>query len=180
MLEKLGFTPLFDNFILEYKAKFTDLLSNVFFDYTINKKMLDILLSHNLSAYEAHPIKVQKSKKILDYYCFYIYGRGFEHIDLDKSVFYEDADNHVSYSPRRYVKINQINDIVYWAKNNPNFPYLRIEKFVYKNHIKNLDMFRVFYFNSGIYISEKLKLALESNGITGIAFEEVEIEIAEN
>ena len=153
MLEKLDFTPIFPIFKLEYKAKFTDLLSNVRFDYTVSKKMLDIILSHNILNYEFHPIKVQKKAKILDYYCFYIYGRALEHIDLEKSIFYGDEDSHVSYSPRRYVKINQIDDIIYWTKNNPNFPDLNSEKIVYKNYIKNLDMFKDFYFNSGNYVS---------------------------
>jgi hypothetical protein len=69
-LGKLDCTPIFDTFLLTHKAKFSDSISSNFLDFTINKKMLDVLLQFNLSNYEVYPIKVQKGKKILDYYCF--------------------------------------------------------------------------------------------------------------
>lgn len=179
--EKLDFTPIFDTFSIVNKAKFTDILSTVLSAYVFNEKMLNVLSNFTMSStFAAYPIKVQKRLKIVDYYFFYLHNDDYAHLDIKETIFYEEKAQSLIDDPRRYIKINDISEINDWGKWHSKFPKLKVEKLIYKNEIKDLDLLDGTYGDeAGYFVSLRLKEALEKAGISGILFEEVEKEISD-
>ena len=179
--EKLDFIPIFDTFSIVNKAKFTDILSTVLSAHIFNEKMLNVLYSFTMSStFSAHPIKVQKGQKTLDYYFFYLHNDNYTYLDTKETVFYEEKNQALIDDPKRYVKINNISEINDWEKWHSKFPKLKVEKLIYKPEIKDLDLLDGTYGDeAGYFVSPRLKEALERAGISGISFEEVEKEISD-
>lgn len=169
------FDPIFDTFLLKNKAKFTDLISNVYFSrpFTISAKSLDIFQNHLIDNSKSHLIKVKKGNKIFDYYCFYIFGNSWESLSLENTLFYAEKDEPETDVPRRYVKIDNIEQVNDWAKWNSRYPNLEIEEAIYKKSLKKSDLF--IGTGSSYFVSEKLKNSLLENGVTGFDFEEVHL-----
>lgn len=179
--KKIYTAPIFGPIKLEHFAKNTDYLSHScgLFEFISNNMLLLLKQFDIFPDYNFFPIKVSKRNQIWDYFVFSIIGNALEHIDLEKTIFYEINYGKEEKPPRRYVTIEEVKHIEEWEKWHSKDSRLRIEKLVYKSTLKNYDMFKGSYFDSGYFVSERLKDSLEKNRITGIMFEECNINFGE-
>jgi len=126
--------------------------------FFVSQKVVDILISFKLPLCAFIPVIIYHRDIKHRYYAFYLPSHYRERVvDFKKSIFFKKLDFH----KRQEIHFRDIDEyladrLVYAEK-------------IYFNETfdKSLDLFALVW-GSGYYISESLKIAIESEGLTGI------------
>lgn len=162
------FQPDLDYFILDKKAKLTDVLSSMIsgFGFLISEKMKNILEQFRLPEHGFYPASIAvDNTKLNNYFWFLPIYKLSDHVDYAKTTLYsKDTFNNVE-----KLDVNSAEDVV---RLRPKIGYTKkivSEKIYFKNGFKlNLDLFMIGVFNFSIYLTEDLKSVLINEKITGI------------
>lgn len=168
---RIGFDIVFPKFDLEENAKLTDYVSTGALTgdfFVISDRLLTIFQGFKMDEYQHFPIEVGTPDGSVSYNIIYFpFPRTNDIIDWRSSIFkrmlpngevaIEFFENARSYNLAKNIHELQAEKLVIHA------PKLAL-----------FDIFRLKWYKSGIYISERLKLAMEESRITGVRFEEAE------
>lgn len=164
------FNPDLNFFVITPKAKLTDVITVSGLisakGFLINEKVKNILDRHNLISHKYYQAKLYYKNQALTYYWWHLVS------DLTNCIDY----NQTSFAIKRLFKIEVDNLSI---PNAEGLKKTRHEIGALKNLIpntlvlhdafdKNLDLFIIGGFNDEIFVSEKLKLELEQQNISGI------------
>lgn len=154
---------------MDKKAKQTDFLNNLQISgasgFFISQKVKNIFDKYNLMKHKYYPATIKGWD--IPYYWLHLSEPKITHlIDYQKSTFFETKWT-LKVNP---IKLSSYDDYDSLKKDKGASFGVELEKIVSKNeYIKSLDMFEFLPFSSSkLYISEKLKAAIEQNQITGL------------
>jgi hypothetical protein len=183
--------PIFDYFFLEsydkkehweWKLldahKFTRNASNMSVCWLISQKLKILFESFNFSKpYFFYPSKLLFNGEKLDYYIFQftgelIYKQTMEYVDYSNSFFWNPEKEEE-------IKVKDKDDffLMYdkiYKENRSLKKIIQNKKLILK---ENLDFFPIGTFMKDNLVSERLKKAIEENGITGFEFSELNYEV---
>jgi hypothetical protein len=164
------FNPDLNFFVMTPKAKLTDVITVSGLisakGFLINEKVKNILDKHNLVSHKYYQAKLYYKNQAFTYYWWHVVS------DLTPCIDY----NQTSFIIKRLFKIEVDNLTI---PNAEGLKKTRYEIGALKNLIpntlvlhetfdKNLDLFIIGGFNDEIFVSEKLKIELEQQKISGI------------
>ncbi|MCC6280694.1 MAG: hypothetical protein IT262_08845 [Saprospiraceae bacterium] len=164
---RIEFDIVFPYFELAKRAKLTDWVSAVNVDRNylmVSTRLLALLKGFVLDEYQYFPVPVHTPNKIVDYHLIYFpWPRQDDFINWEKSTF------------RRITKSGE-NILLQFenakARNLAKDAHeIQIEKIIINTNKITMDVFRFRSFHLGFYVSERLKNAMESAGMTGIVYE---------
>lgn len=149
----------------------------------LNDHALKIFSSSNLPKYKILKASVSKKEKLFNTFSFnkhfnYNYLK-FEKESFDKFYRYIDfvqSDIWVLKSKARYKKLDSHKERLSFIEKNRTLKYAEsfsftTNKIVFdKNFDQEIDLFRIPYYSSGIYVSERIKKKIESNQLTDVRF----------
>ncbi len=163
------FVPNLNAFKINKKAKITDVISvgSIYFGLLVNLRMRDLLLKFNLLECRFYNSYIEYRNQISNnYYFFHSPFTLASSIDYSKTEFYLWDKNDY----REKVKINSENELLHFKRNNNINPLwiLRTDKYLFKSNDFRFDLFQSTFNDQNIYISHRLKTALEEAHITGI------------
>ena len=142
----------------------------------ISKKYKELLERYCLPDSRFYSAKVLFNEVSYDYFVWQLlYDSYLEFIDFEKTIF-NNLNNFrkLKYPPLATKTFLSIEEVKQYAKNNWNRKW-NFEKVVMKNSFKSLDICTLP--KIGEVISERLKIAIEEAGITGVEFEELPVPI---
>ncbi len=173
--------PNFQPFLLHSNAKLTDYLSNErgagFFIFKNN--FINFLSDFNIQKeYSVYPVELtyhkDRSDLIQGQYSALVIWKSNEHynsIDFEKSDFY--IQTKIDKSTINFKDKNQLLNLIKVMKEKSESRFIiGYDNIVLKNDLK-VDIFRLGIFG-GLYVSEKLKDAIEEHGFTGMEFKLME------
>lgn len=105
------------------------------------------------------------------YKYFFIVDQGHNLIDWTKTEF--KILSSLDQSVVKFVKISSYKefwDLIQEVGNNDKSQRVELHSFCLKNGQINSDIFRIHHICNGYYVSERLKLAIEEAGLTGMRF----------
>lgn len=159
---------VFPRFKLERAAKANDWVGDGggvgMYYWMISKRLYDLVKTFNIDEYQYFPAPVHTPKSIVDYHLIYFpWPRGDDFIDWEKSTFRRVTPNGEG-------EIEQFNNTKerQLAKNKHELQTVQLVLNVEKI---TMDAFRFMGFETGFYVSERLKNAMEAAGMTGIVYE---------
>ena len=168
--------------ILKKKAKLTSLLLSV--PITIPKLIIDdeslnflkFYLTNNY--YLSTKIKVKKGNNFFDDYNLFVLLETSDEIivDFEKSIFFEGSNSNWQYKGD-IIKIITLQDYINNLKKDGNSDYCLKTRFLFLNFSglkKDIIYIEKTSLIGGYFVSEKLKNAIEKEGFTGFAFQEIE------
>lgn len=182
--EKIEINPILSNSVLYAKARPTDLIhiSGIGFSHgsmLISNKFKNLLEQFNCFGVQFFPTYIiHKEKKIENYWQTHIYDIPYNFIDFKNTgLLLKDRDENRKPIQSYLEKLNkkEFLDMVESIK-YPKMLFMKNVSFVEE---MNLDYFFLRYFegaNLGI-VTERLKIEIEKQKITGIEFKPVEISI---
>jgi hypothetical protein len=156
---------------LKSKAKLTDFIS--FYpnakangQFLISKRTSELFKLFNLPLHQLTPVTLIKDGQTIDSYDYlFCQCLGYEFVDFTKSVFYDGPMTRM----KNYVAVESSKEFEFHKDNG----LLQVEKIVLKGLDSSLDYFSLKVAMTGFYISERLKQAIESNGLTGLNILEI-------
>jgi hypothetical protein len=174
-----NYTPNLDYFILDGRAKLTDLLSVgvMYGGFLVSGKLKELLQQFSLPPHRFYSARVLHKKGFYDYYWMHIICDLTNVVDYPKSkfiIYYNYAHNLGSieintkeelYEKREKLKQDNLGkNVTVWS-----------DKIVLNGSFdKHLDFFEIGSFDSSYYISEKLKVVIEKEKFTGISIKRTE------
>lgn len=171
-----NYVPDLDGLMVSGSSKLTDIVSNGFsgWFHIINPRVKTLLENYNLCPHRIYPVGLYRRKIRYDYFLLSTLSNYTDFIDYEKTSFiiHEDMGNKENNecikicSKTEYFEMNdklKKERGVLWSIDANNI--VMSESFD-----SNLDFFKVGSFDSNLYISERLKLAIEAMGITGWDF----------
>lgn len=169
------FIPDLDGIMLSGSAKLTDVVSNGYCSdfFIVSEKVKRILEQYTLCPHRFYPLGLYKRKVKYDYYLLHIISLYVDYVDYPMSSFVE----YDILSRRKYgaIMINSIDELM--QKNSELDKDKGVmwavwgDRIVMNEHFdKDTDFFTISRFDSNIYMSERLKNAIEAAGVTGWAF----------
>lgn len=168
--------------ILEKKAKLTSYLNSMIMPswfLILHNDFVEFITNFNLGEYQVWKIKIHFNGKIInDYKMFYLCdSMAKEVINYSQSEFYEAKyTNHQDIS--ELIQISNHDDYVRKrdeTSNNNSFSFLNHKTVLLDFSKLTVDIFKIINAPySGLFVSERLKHAIEENGFTGMAFKEIE------
>ena len=180
-------TPIFDCFFLESfdnKEYWEWYLSDVYeftkewgrtYCWLISTKLQQVLSNYVLTKpYHFYPSQLLYKGKKLDYYLFQFVG---------KSI-YKQTTEYIDYKKSKF--LNPYENIIVNFENNDDYArqsdvlYFKTKKDFIKQEIvlkEDFDFFPMQSFLKDNLVSEKLKNAIEENGIEGFEFSELDYEV---
>lgn len=130
--------------------------------FFVTRRTAAILSRFNTSPIHLFPVAIEDSRELNDYSLALIHPLSMDVIDFEKSVFFSGSEVFIDH--RKYHDIPNKEEYIKQFNENLTRP----EHIVLNSSFNsNLDLFYSLGFP--LYISERLKLALESNNITGVS-----------
>lgn len=184
-------SPVFDYLVpLNFHEEDEDKEPTMIFDYNywwgesprggwlkpISKKFKDTLTGFNLGESRFYEAKVLFKAESYDYFIFQVKQNQYkEFIDFSKTSFnnldpYEDFGE----DELEIKQFSSLESVTEYAKENWDWIW-SYHRVVMKPEFRELDF--VTFYQLGDLVSERLKVAIESAGITGVAFQELPIPI---
>ncbi len=162
----IEFDIIFPYFELAKRAKLTDWVSAVNVDrnyFMVSTRLLALLKGFVWDEYQYFPVPVHTPNEIVDYHLIYFpWPRQDEYIDWKSSIFQHivpsGAIEEIQFENSGRYLMEHTDDV-------------KMEKAVIFSENITLDLFRFKNYNSGFYVSERLKNAMEAAGMTGIVYE---------
>lgn len=181
-------SPIFN---IEPKAKLSNFLSlPVLISSTPNLLIVDLKTKHLiekfvLPKFKSFDILIFDKKNYQNYYLLHIFDKdgSNQFVDYEKTEFaFEMADYFAKADNIEVVRFKNLDDYVkslrnnFFNSNDNKIKYGRynVKKLVFKNEVVDTDIFYLSSVCPGIYVSERLKSAIERNILTGIRFIAVE------
>lgn len=179
--KRINYAIRIPEFKLHHQARWTDLINDVSFNRTTSllasTKMWEVIRTFNLPEFQIFPCTVRKRDLKKDYLFIYFCEIHNQFIDFKKSTFFNTQYASI---PPKDPELIQFSDAEAYKKEKDRL--LGVSEIgYYEIHlIENieLDLFRIFGFHNAMLISERLKIALEENNITGfqtLPFESISI-----
>lgn len=173
------YTPNLDYFIVDGRAKLTDLLSIsvMYGGFLISKNLKELFQQFNLPLHRFYPAKVLHKKVFHDYYWMHIICDMTDFVDYPNSKFFIYYNYFHDLGD---IKINSKVDLFQketeLIANNEGKTVTIWSKRITLNSLfdKTLDLFEVGNFDSKYYVSERLKSAVEKEKLTGISIKYAE------
>jgi hypothetical protein len=168
---RIDFNIIFPKFDLENKAKLTDRVStgSLTGDYFIvSERLLDLLEGFKMDEYQYFPIDINTPSISVRYMIIYFpFPRDNNFINWEESIFDRELPTgdkiHERFAnAQKYLLAKDGHQL---KDNNLIINY---------EEISSVDIFRFKWYKLGFYVSERLKNAIDHNGITGVRFEEAE------
>lgn len=161
--------PVLKGYKLAGRAKLTDLISQTPTTLLlVSPKLLSIFENFNLGQCKIIPTLILKRGVPYDYYFLYIVSGLFKYIKIEDFEFPD-----VTTPSRNTIKFNSISEFRNWYCSIP-FPLLSPQptKAVFKKGCpKDLDIIRIpAIYTEFHFISERVKVEIEKNNITGFQF----------
>ena len=177
---KINFAFKLPEPLLQNKAKPTTYLNVTFIPnwfMVLKKHFIDFLNKFNIGEFQIWDLKVHHNKNILDDYCLFILTKTYQRelIDFSESEFcvgsfFDYNSIGETLNINNYEEFLQVRDEL-GSKNK----FLKDKNIILNLSKMDLDLFRIINAPaSGYYVSEKLKTAIEKEGFTGFAFQEIE------
>jgi hypothetical protein len=172
------FIPNLDYFVLHNRAKLSDMLSASVLNtcgFIVSEKFKKLIEGFNIIPHQFYDANVYYKKEKHPYYWMHIIGSIISYVDYKKSVFF--AYHNYSHN-LGYISIDSFEDFVLKKekikRDNPTKTVTIWAEKIYlnKNFDSALDFFQIGTFNSQYFISDRLKLKLQENNITGILIKE--------
>lgn len=134
--------------------------------FMISTKLLELLKSFQMDEFQHFPAPVQTKHGIVNYHLIYFpWPRGDDYIDWSKTTFHrKDSTGKMSFVQFQNTKERQL------AKDAHE---IETDRLVVHAHRITMDVFRFRGFETGVYVSKRLREAILSAGITGIKFEKI-------
>jgi hypothetical protein len=166
------FAPNLDHFVVNGKARLTDLLSvaPVNGGFLISNRFKTLLEKFKIAQHRFYAAKVSHKKEFYDYYWIHIISNLAEFVDYPKSTFfiYYNYSHNLGYvtvdskedfkdQKEKIKKDNPDKTITIWADK------IRLNE----DFDLSLDLFEIGCFNSNYCISDRLKTAISTFNITG-------------
>jgi hypothetical protein len=160
-------------FELENRAKLTDILSQAAISadgLLINEKVKTVFENFNLMNHIFFPVSIKTKDGVLNYYWLHLNESFISAIDYKNSTFcwteYELEQDSVDIISFEDYIVKKKKNGIYWGVNGETIKLL-------PNKFKDeIDLFNLGPFDFTIYISDRLKEALEKANISGIEIEE--------
>lgn len=175
---KMPFKPSMYYLDLLHRAKFTDFLDSSWVSTSnamlISEKFYEFLQNFRLAEYEFIPVVVTKRTKTWNAFLLHFYEYQDYLIDFPKSKFYkENRSRKVELLSEPFGNFEAYQRLSQQLREGPEEMYGLILSYeMYFVQEPTFDLFRIGTPRFGLYVSEKLKNAIESHGFTGIKFEE--------
>ena len=177
---KINFAFKLPEPLLQNKAKPTTYLNVTFIPnwfMVLKKHFIDFLNKFNIGEFQIWDLKVHHNKNILDDYCLFILTKTYQRelIDFSESEFcvgsfFDYNSIGETLNINNYEEFLQVRDEL-GSKNK----FIKDKNIILNLSKMDLDLFRIINAPaSGYYVSEKLKTAIEKEGFTGFAFQEIE------
>lgn len=182
VFEKIEIQPVLSNVVLHKNAKQTDIINTYghvgfSFGYLISNRFKDLLEKFNCYGFQYFKTYIiLNDKKFDNYWQTNKYDFPYQYIDFQKTTFlFKDRDvnkNVIS----KVMNFKNVDEFISFA-NQVHYPKWIFFKDVFFTENMNLDFFALRYFEGGHkgIVSERLKIEIEKNGITGIEFRPIEI-----
>lgn len=170
------YTPDLDYFIVNGKAKLTDLLSVsvIHGGFLVSAKLKQVLQGFYLPTHQFYPARIEYKKNYYDYFWMHIICNLTDQVDYVRSsffIYYNYAHNLGS------IEVSSLEDLVnkedILKKNNPGKTVAIWAEHIQlgRNFDQSRDLFKISNFDSNYYISEKLKIALYNANVSGCHIE---------
>lgn len=169
------YTPNLDCFVVNAKAKLTDILSVsvVSGGFLISHRLKNILEKFNIATHRYYPAFVSHKRQIHKYYWIHIISDNTEYVDYPNSQFFIYQNYQYNIGP---IEILSKDDLILKRKkikeDNPGktitiwSEYITLtEQFILQ------DLFEIGIFDAGTYVSYSLKNSLELAHISGCDIE---------
>lgn len=170
-----NYTPELDGIMLAGSAKLTDFVSNGFsFElFIISKRVKKVLEKFHLCPHQFYPLGLYKRKVKYDYYLLKIASNYIDYVDFPKTTFIEF--NFVGSKVFGDVSVNSKEEL--YQKREEVKARKGTSQTIWGNRIvmsdlfdKELDFFSITRIDAKLYVSERLKNAIEAEGLTGWIF----------
>jgi len=162
------FVPNLQSYVLDEVAKLTDFLSkgHPYFGLLINDKMKNLIQDFCLPTSKFYHASIMNGKHLChNYFLFHFISDLSDSIDYKKTLFY--LWDTFEASPT--ICFKNKSDLQNKYKEIDSITKIRTDKFILKSQNKiNFDLFHISFFDNTIYISHRLKTALEEAKVTGI------------
>jgi hypothetical protein len=168
------YSPDLDYFVVNSKAKLTDLLSVAvaYGGFLISPKLKELLEKFNLPAHKFFPAKVSYKTRMYDYYWVHVICDLTNDVDYMHSTFfiYHNYSQNLG-----FITVSSKEDLLRkkekLKKDNPDKTVtIWAEKIFFQPTVINdLDLFQIGLFNSDYYISQKLKEEIINSKILGVS-----------
>ena len=164
----IEFAIIFPKFEIARHSKLTDWVSSVNIDANYlmaTTRFYDLLKSFVMDEYQHFPAPVHTPQGVIDYHLIYFpWPHSDDFIDWQKSTFRRttpDGDNFL-------VQFENTKERLLTKDAHE----IQIENIVVRTELITMDIFRFKGFETGFYVSAKLKEAMVANGMTGIRYEQ--------
>lgn len=172
-VRKNEFPDFIPNYELELESNAipTSLLPNVgaSFGLIVNKELKEILSKHKLPPHHFYKMKVLYHDEVLEYYWLhYIVNDFWDHIDKEKSFGEVYTVKKGIFTIHEEVKTTSKEEVLEIRK-NLKLPKMFRAKTIFKPSFPSYDLYETDLTND-VFISAKLKNAMEDSGMTGMVF----------
>lgn len=171
-----------DGYVFHRRAKLTNFISHVSSNLLLmDDKALNLITQFNIGKYLVIPAYIYIKNVPTKFYFLYIVTPLLEYVDFPKCLF--EVYRMGGYDSNLYTGFKDLNALQEFSHNlwisDKEYIYTHPQTIVFNNKFdQSADLFRIPKLTIAYYfISERLKNAIESNGLTGLSFtEEVHIE----
>jgi hypothetical protein len=165
---------IMDYLELDSKSLVTDFLSayNPLWGFIVSEKAKNILAGFSLPAHKFIKAIIKKGTAVWDtYYWLYMVSQNVNHINFEKSVF--DITKGALPAVIETRTFSSAQEIVKFKSENPRMK-VRMRKINIDIAEIDTDIFQIGIINFDWIISEKMKLELEENSITGYTLKQID------
>ena len=146
--------------------------------YPISKKFKEILEQHTQFDHRFYKARVLFKGEYFPYFVWRILSKKYqEYIDFDKTRYNNlNTWRKLKHDKLEVKQFSSYDKMDKYSEDNWDYDW-NYERLVMKSSFRNLDYCYIFGLGSGNVVSERLKIAIEEAGLTGIRFEPVPIPI---
>ena len=146
--------------------------------YPISKKFKEILEQHTQFDHRFYKARVLFKGEYFPYFVWRILSKKYqEYIDFDKTRYNNlNTWRKLKHDKLEVKQFSSYDKMDKYSEDNWDYDW-NYERLVMKSSFRELDYCYIFGLGSGNVVSERLKIAIEEAGLTGIRFEPVPIPI---
>ncbi len=168
------YIPDLDGIMLSGFAKLTDIVSHGFAHFIISEKAKFVLEQFKLCPHRFYPLGLYKRKIKHNYFLLFTISDYSDFVNYARSTFIEcslsngEKAGYVSVTSKE--DLLKKRELIKEQRDNVAWTIWGDRIVLSSDFDRELDFFRISRIDSATYISERLKNAMESNGLTGWDF----------